>query len=198
MHSESLELRTPLDSSDIKKLHAGNVVYLTGTILTARDAAHARLVEADPSDLPHSLVEALSHGVIYHCGPVVRTRDDGSHEIIAAGPTTSARMNAVQQEVMEKFDIVAIVGKGGMHGVDFPSVNGAYLAFIGGAALLASNAITGVIGVEWLDDLGAPEAAWILAIDRFGPLVVAQDCHGMDLYRDVVSRAKMQLDKSSP
>ncbi len=179
---------TPFTAEKARALHAGDVVFLSGTIVTARDATHERLL--DPRlELPDVLAKALGHKVLYHCGPVVKKNNDGTWEIKAAGPTTSDRMSAVENDVMKRHDLHAIIGKAGMRGVDWKGLGGCYLAFVGGAALLAWQAIKKLVGVAWLD-LGIPEAAWILEVERFGPLIVAQDAHGSDLYAEVARRAR--------
>ncbi|MEX2683990.1 MAG: FumA C-terminus/TtdB family hydratase beta subunit [Candidatus Sigynarchaeota archaeon] len=183
-----MTIETPFTAEKARSLHAGDVVFLSGTIITARDATHERLL--DPGvNIPRALASAIEHKVLYHCGPVARKLDDGTWDIKAAGPTTSARMSAVERDVMKRYDIHAIIGKAGMRGVDWHGLGGCYLAFVGGAALLARQAIKYVVDVAWID-LGIPEAAWILEVEKFGPLIVAQDAHGADLYADVVKKAR--------
>ncbi|NMC06426.1 MAG: fumarate hydratase [Candidatus Lokiarchaeota archaeon] len=179
---------TPFTAEKARALRAGDVVFLSGTIVTARDATHERLLDATVK-IPDLLAKALGHKVLYHCGPVAKKNPDGTWDIKAAGPTTSARMSVVENDVMKRHDVHAIIGKAGMHGVDWHGLGGCYLAFVGGAALLARQAIKRIVDVAWID-LGIPEAAWILEVERFGPLIVAQDAHGGDLYRDVVERAR--------
>ena len=139
---------------------------------------------------PGALLGALASGVIYHCGPVVTRGSNGAWSVKAAGPTTSARMNRLQTDVLKAYDVHAIIGKGGMTGVDWSSASAVYLAFTGGAALIASRAIKSVIDVAWLDSLGMAEAAWILDVESFGPLIVASDTRGRDLHAEVIKRAR--------
>jgi fumarate hydratase subunit beta len=179
---------TPFTAEKARALHAGDVVFLSGTVVTARDATHERLLDKKVK-LPDMLAKALGHKVLYHCGPVAKKEDDGTWDIKAAGPTTSDRMSAVENDVMKRHDVHAIIGKAGMRGVDWKGLGGCYLAFVGGAALLARQSIKRVVDVAWID-LGIPEAAWILEVEQFGPLIVAQDAHGGDLYADVVRRAQ--------
>ena len=185
-----IELKLPLEEKDVRELKAGDVVYLTGTIVTARDEAHKKIIEEGaPIDL-----KGLA---IYHCGPVV-AKKDGEWEVVAAGPTTSARMNALQAEVLKKTGARLVIGKGGMSKdlLDFfKEFGAAYLAFPGGAALLAAKAIKRVKGVYWLDELGIPEAMWVFEVERFGPLVVAMDAHGNSLYERVLEEARKKYEK---
>jgi len=181
-------VETPFTAEKATSLRAGDVVFLSGTIVTARDATHERLLDPK-AKIPRELAAGLEHKVLYHCGPVARKREDGTWDIKAAGPTTSARMSAVEGDVMKRHDVHAIIGKAGMRGVDWKGLGGCYLAFVGGAALLARQSIKRVVDVAWID-LGIPEAAWILEVEKFGPLIVAQDAHGGDLYADVVRRAQ--------
>ncbi|WP_461866299.1 FumA C-terminus/TtdB family hydratase beta subunit [Thermococcus sp.] len=164
------KLTTPLSQKDILKLRAGDVVYLSGVIYTARDMAHRRIIELGPP-------VDLEGAVIYHCGPVVRETGN-SYEIVSAGPTTSARMNSYLEEILS-LGIRGIIGKGGMNPEPFKG-RAVYFAFTGGAGALAAKSIKRVIDVFWLD-LGVPEAIWVLEVEDF-PLLVAIDPHGNSLY----------------
>lgn len=169
-------LTTPLDVRDLK---VGDIVSITGTIYTARDETHLRLLE-------ESSPVNLEGAVIFHCGPIVRRTDEG-WEVVAAGPTTSSRMNSLEPEIIKRFKIRGIIGKGGM---DEETLNAmekygcVYLAMTGGAALLAVKSIERVEAVYWLD-LGIPEAMWVFNVRDFGPMVVAMDTKGRNIYADV-------------
>nr|MDO8113297.1 FumA C-terminus/TtdB family hydratase beta subunit [Candidatus Sigynarchaeota archaeon] len=186
----SKTITTPVTAAKARELRAGEVVFLSGTVMTARDATHEYLLDEQRA-LPQSVVAALKHKVIFHCGPIVK-QDPSGWVVKAAGPTTSARMNAVQAKVMQKYDIHAIIGKAGMQNVDWQKLDACYLAFVGGAAVLAKNAVTRVVDVAWLNELGMTEAAWVFQVEHFGPLIVAQDAHGSDLYADVLKKAARQ------
>ena len=177
-----MELKAPVSVEDVKGLRVGDIVYITGTMITARDKAHLRMLELlrKGSKLP------FDANVIYHCGPLVRREGDG-WKVISAGPTTSARMNESTRELLRYLDAVVIVGKGGMD-VDL-SGKGVYLAYTGGCGALAVDAIKRVVDVHWLD-LGMPEAVWVLEVERFGPCVVAIDAHGNSLYEEVRRRVE--------
>ncbi len=181
-------LTTPLDRDKVLRLSAGDVVYLSGRIFTARDEAHRRMlaVLSRGERLPFD----LSGGVVYHCGPLLRDNDTG-WTVISAGPTTSERMAGMTPELLDRTDLSGIIGKGGMRGLAdlFRSKGCVYLAYPGGCAALAAERISRVVGVHWLD-LGMAEAVWEFEVDRFGPLIVGIDSQGEDLYERVLERSK--------
>lgn len=170
------ELKTPLNDEDINKLEAGDTVYLTGKIYTARDSAHKRIIEEGaPVD--------LKGVVLFHAGPIIK-EDDGEYEIVAIGPTTSMRMNPYEPEVLS-MGVKAVVGKGGMDDNTQKALednNAVFLTAVGGCAALYVNSINKVDNVNWLD-LGIPEAIWELDVKRFGPLIVTMDAEGNNLYK---------------
>jgi fumarate hydratase subunit beta len=135
------------------------------------------------------------HGLaVYHMGPVVRKVGDG-WEVISAGPTTSARIEAYEAEFLEKTGAKLVIGKGGMGAKTAEAckrLGTAYAIFTGGAGALAAKSIKKVKGVEWLD-LGSPEALWILEVEEFGPLTVIIDSEGRNYYDEVRSKAKANL-----
>ena len=188
------ELRTPLDEWEIKELHLGDVVYLTGGVYTARDKAHHRIIEYE-RERKGKEIPIKKGAVIYHCGPLMRkgkSERRGDWEIIAAGPTTSARMDDTTPEVMEKLWIRAIIGKGGMGFSTRDAMRkycSVYLAMPGGAAVLAATRIKAVKTVYW-EDLGMAEAVWHLLVDDFGPLVVSMDADGNSLYEEIEEEAR--------
>jgi tartrate/fumarate subfamily iron-sulfur-dependent hydro-lyase beta chain len=173
-------LTTPITEDDVRSLTAGDVIYLTGTMFTARDEAHKEMLERGaPFD-----VEGLA---LYHCGPVAQ-KQDGEWMVLAAGPTTSARMELFEADFLRRFRVRVIVGKGGMGDKTLAAlseVGAVYTHFTGGAGALAARAVKRVPDVHWLEELGMPEAIWVMEVERFGPLVVAMDAHGGSLYRDL-------------
>ncbi len=177
-------LKTPISEADVRKLKVNDVLYVTGTIVTARDQAHRRAIEyfKEGKTLPVNL-EGLA---VFHCGPVV-CKEGEKWTAVAAGPTTSTRMDIFEDEFIKNFKVRVVIGKGGMgkKTTDAMSKYGAvYGAFTGGAAILAAKAIKNVRSVEWLD-LGTPEAMWIFEVEDFGPLAIAIDSHGNNIFMDV-------------
>ncbi len=178
-----MELRSPVKREDLEKLSVGDVVYVSGYVITARDSAHRRMLEylKEGKDLPFEIKNA----VIYHCGPLVERRN-GEWVVISAGPTTSARLNEPTEELLNYVDAVAIIGKGGME-IDFKG-KAVYLSYTGGCGALASKSIKKVKEVHWLD-LGMPEAVWVLEVERL-PCIVAIDLRGNNVYEEVRRRVE--------
>jgi len=188
------KLETPISEEEIRKLKVNDVLYVTGTIVTARDQAHKRALDyfKEKKPLPINL-EGLA---VFHCGPVMSKRED-KWTAVAAGPTTSTRMDIFEDEFLKNFKVRVIIGKGGMgkKTTDAMAKYGAvYGAFTGGAAILAATAIKNVRSVEWLD-LGMPEAMWIFEVKEFGPLAVAIDSHGNNLFMDVAKEVEANKQK---
>jgi fumarate hydratase subunit beta len=178
------KLKTPISEEDVRKLKVNDVIYITGTIVTARDSAHKRALGLfkEGKEMPINL-EGLA---VFHCGPIVRKEDD-KWTVVAAGPTTSTRMDLFEDEFIKAFKVRVVIGKGGMGKrttEGMKKYGAVYGAFTGGAAVLAAKAIKKVRSVEWFD-LGMPEALWILDVADFGPLIVAIDTHGNNVFEDV-------------
>jgi fumarate hydratase subunit beta len=187
-------LKTPISEEEIRKLKVNDVLYITGTIVTARDQAHRRALEYFKQGKPLPInLEGLA---VFHCGPVV-SKEGEKWVAVAAGPTTSTRMDIFEDEFIKNFKVRVVIGKGGMgkRTTDAMAKYGAvYGAFTGGAAILAAKAIKNVRGVEWLD-LGTPEALWIFEVEDFGPLTVAIDSHGNNLFTDVAKTVEENRKK---
>lgn len=186
------KLHTPVTESMAKGLMAGDTVYLSGTFITARDKAHIRMCEyfADSRELPFRLEDC----VVFHGAPIVRKKDD-AWEIVAIGPTTSARMNDLETPVIAH-GARLIVGKGGMSRDVLKALHDhgcVYLSMTGGAAVIGARMVKRVRNVEWID-LGLAEAVWVLEVDSFGPLTVTMDAHLHDLYEDVRSRVSENIN----
>lgn len=187
-------LTTPISEEDIRKLRVNDIVYITGTIFTARDEAHERALEwlKNKKQLP---IDPNGLGV-FHCGPIVRKTESG-WEIVAAGPTTSTRMEMFEDKFIEAFRVRIIIGKGGMGpktAAAMKKVGAVYGAFTGGAAVLAAKAIRRIRTVEWLD-LGMPEALWILDVEKFGPLIISIDSTGENLFEHVSKQVEKNREK---
>lgn len=185
-------LNTPLTKEDVEQLNERDIVYLTGTVLTARDEAHARILEMHEEgiELPFDLEGAA----IYHCGPLMQ-QTEGKWRVVAAGPTTSDRMSKMTPDLLEHYNVRALIGKGGMNNVA-ESLRGkcVYLAYTGGCAALAAESIKNVPRVHWLD-LGMPEAVWELEVVEFGPLIVGIDTKGNDLFTSIKEKARESFSK---
>ncbi|MEM2263433.1 MAG: FumA C-terminus/TtdB family hydratase beta subunit [Candidatus Bathyarchaeia archaeon] len=187
-------LKTPISEGEVRKLRVGDVIYVSGNLVTARDQAHKRALEflKDGRPLPVNL-EGLA---LYHCGPLVKRKGD-KWVVISAGPTTSTRMDIFEAEFIRNFRVRLVIGKGGMGWKTASAMaeyGAVYGAFTGGAAVLAAKAIKGVKGVEWTD-LGIPEAMWILDVENLGPLIVAIDSHGRNLFMETAQKAEMNRNQ---
>ena len=152
------ELTVPITEEQIRSLKIGDQVLLNGVIFTGRDAAHKYMIDnfvkgtcpAAEQETYEILKKGLAGGVIYHCGPVVRKRDDGKYEFVAAGPTTSIREEPYQADVIGHFGVRGVIGKGGMRDKTLKGCqeHGAvYLHAIGGAATLIAESVKEVVNV---------------------------------------------------
>ncbi len=186
-------LTTPLTREAIGRLDVGDIVYLSGIIYTARDEAHIHILE----DLRRGREVKIPprDGVIYHCGPILRKKDDGGWQVLAAGPTTSSRMNTLEPEFIEKTGIRGIIGKGGMSKPVAEALarhGGVYFSFTGGAAVLAAKGLKTVKGVYY-EELGMAEAVWVFEAESFGPLIVGIDAKGNSLFERVSQEVQKSL-----
>ncbi|MDQ0253950.1 fumarate hydratase class I [Evansella vedderi] len=172
-------LQAPITEEQIRELKVGDVVVINGDLHTGRDAIHHHLMEHDaPID--------LNGQIIYHCGPVMLKDKDGEWHVKAAGPTTSIREEPYQGDIMKKFGIRAVIGKGGMGPKTLKALEehgGVYLNAIGGAAQYYADCIKKVEGVD-LMEFGIPEAMWHLKVEGFRA-IVTMDSHGNSLHKDV-------------
>ena len=182
-------LKTPLSEDDARGLKVGETVYLDGVVYTGRDEVHIHALEY--LEKGKKVPVDFKGAALFHCGPIMRKVGE-QWEVVAAGPTTSSRMNSLEPQFIEKFRPGAIIGKGGMSQPTIAAMEKygcVYLAITGGAAVLAAKGIKKVHGVEWYE-LGMPEAIWIMEADNFGPLTVAIDAHGNSLFVDVGAKVK--------
>jgi len=170
-------LRTPLSAADINCLRSGDVVYLDGTIYTARDKAHARICkEGSPVSLMGS--------VLYHCGPLIQ-----DNRVLSAGPTTSGRLSRYTEEILN-LGVKAIIGKGGLPRKSFEG-RAIYLSYPGGCGAVAASQL--FIRNIYFAELGMAEAIWEFMAANMGPMIVAIDSHGCDLYDDVRKNVQKRL-----
>lgn len=187
--SREVVLTAPITEEQIRELKVGDVVRITGRMYTGRDAIHKYLMDNDaPVD--------LNGQIIYHCGPVMMKDEDGNWHVKAAGPTTSIREEPYQGDIMKKFGVRAVIGKGGMGAKTLAALKehgGVYLNAIGGAAQYYADCIKGVDGVD-LMKFGIPEAMWHLNVEDF-TAVVTMDSHGNSLHEDVEKTSLEKLEQ---
>ncbi|MCX6537410.1 MAG: FumA C-terminus/TtdB family hydratase beta subunit [Acidobacteria bacterium] len=179
-------LTAPLTEAQVRSLKVGDVLLLNGRMFTGRDSVHAYLAKNNPP-------VDLNGGVIYHCGPVA-VKDGDMWKMNAAGPTTSIREEPYQADVIRKFGVRAVIGKGGMGAKTLDALKecgAVYLSAIGGAAQFYARCIERVDGVS-LFEFGVPEAMWHLHVKDF-PVIVTMDAHGNSLHKDIEAESAKEL-----
>ena len=171
-------LTTPIRDEDLENLRVGDVVYLTGHIVTCRDVAHRRLIE-----FKRELPVDLQGGAIFHAGPIVRKLENGQFEMVSIGPTTSMRMEKFEREFIEQTGVKLIVGKGGMGPLTEEGCKkhkAVHAIFPGGCAVLAATQVEEIEDAQW-QDLGMPETLWVNRVRELGPLIISIDTQGNNL-----------------
>jgi fumarate hydratase class I len=174
-----IEIELPVTADRVRALRAGDEVLVTGRIVTAREAGHRRL----SARFEPRVRAALEGGVVYHCGPVVAPGPGGGWRVVAAGPSPSARIEPWQPEVIARYGVRGVLGKGGMGPATLAALreHGAvYLQPAGGLAVTLARRVRRVAGVHLLDELGVTDAVWELEVEAF-PAIVTMDAHGATL-----------------
>lgn len=173
-------LITPISREDLKDIHIGDIIYLSGDLTTCRDVAHRRVVE-EGRDIPVD----VRNKAILHAGPIIRPREDG-YEMVSVGPTTSMRMEKFEYEFVKKTGVRVIVGKGGMRENteracrEFGAI---HCVFPAGNAVVAASEVEEVVEAQW-KDLGMPETLWHCHVKNFGPLIVSIDAYGKNYFEE--------------
>ena len=179
-------LTAPLTEEAVRSLKVGDVVLIRGEMYTGRDAVHAHLMKNPPP-------VDLNGAVLYHCGPVM-LKDGDVWSVKAAGPTTSIREEPYQADVIRRYGVRAVIGKGGMGPKTLAALKeygAVYLNGIGGAAQYYARTVQEVLGVN-LMEFGIPEAMWHLRVNNF-PAIVTMDAHGNSLHADVEEATAEEL-----
>ena len=175
-------LTTPIKAEDLADIKIGDVIYLSGHIVTCRDVPHRRVVQ-EGRELPLD----IRGGAILHAGPIIRKTDDSGKEgfeMVSVGPTTSMRMEKFEREFIAKTGVRLIVGKGGMgEGTmsgckEFGAI---HCVFPAGCAVVAATQVEEIESADWAE-LGMPETLWKCRVKEFGPLIVSIDAHGNNLF----------------
>jgi fumarate hydratase class I len=184
-------LTAPLTERMVRSLKVGDVVLIKGELYTGRDAVHAWLMKNPPP-------VDLNGAVLYHCGPVMLKEGD-KWKVKAAGPTTSIREEPYQADVIGRYGVRAVIGKGGMGPKTLAALKefgAVYLNGIGGAAQYYARTIEEVLDVN-LIEFGIPEAMWHLRVNGF-PAIVTMDAHGNSLHADVERTTGAALKQLQP
>lgn len=172
-------LTTPISAEDLADIKIGDVIYLSGHIVTCRDVPHRRVVQ-EGRELPLD----IRGGAILHAGPIIRKTGDKNFEMVSVGPTTSMRMEKFEREFIAKTGVRLIVGKGGMgEGTmsgckEFGAI---HCVFPAGCAVVAATQVEEIESADWTE-LGMPETLWKCRVKEFGPLIVSIDAHGNNLF----------------
>ncbi|HXI10721.1 MAG TPA: Fe-S-containing hydro-lyase [Thermodesulfobacteriota bacterium] len=180
--TEPKRITAPLTDSDTESLRAGDKVFITGVLYTARDAAHKRLIEL--LDRGEKLPFDIKGQIIYYVGP---TPPKPGQVIGSAGPTTSGRMDAYTPRLLD-LGLKGMVGKGARSSEVVESIKknkAVYMAAVGGAAALIARSIKKAEVIAY-EDLG-PEAVRRLEVVDF-PAIVVNDCQGGDLFKEGVEK----------
>ena len=191
--TQPIHLTTPLSGESVRQLKVNDIVTLTGIIYTARDMAHLKLRELQESGKP--LPEALEGSVIFHAGPVVK-KEGGGFDLLNIGPTTSIRMEP-HSDFLGRLGVKAIVGKGGLGEGSvqaFKKHGMVYLLAAPGCGVLHAQAVKEVKRVHWLEEMGMPEAIWVLEVKDWGPLTVGMDSQGNSIFQAIKEEGLRKLD----
>ena len=174
-------LTTPISAEDLKDIHIGDIVYLTGSLTTCRDVAHRRVVE-EGRDIP---VDVRDNAIL-HAGPIIRPLNGDKFEMVSVGPTTSMRMEKFEYDFVKTTGVRVIVGKGGMKGNTeraCKEVGAIHCVFPAGNAVVAAVEVEENERAEWRD-LGMPETLWNCRVKEFGPLIVSIDSEGQNYFEE--------------
>jgi len=162
----------------IRELRIGDIIYLSGALVTGRDDVHRRRVD---EGIP--LPVDLRGGAIFHAGPIIIENNNG-FELVSIGPTSSIRMEAWAADFLVKTGLKIMIGKGGMGAATSAACRARaaiHCVYPGGCAVLGASQVETVEAVLW-PDLGMPEALWLLKVRELGPLIVSIDVQGGNLF----------------
>ncbi len=187
------ELHIPFCEEEMRKLKAGDLVYVTGDVLTVRDMAYTRIIEALDQNLP--LPFELAGKAIWHAGPITKKSESGQWSPVCVGSTTSSRFTATAAQLIEKAGVKMVIGKGFMGPATAQALQNCgsvYVTTTGGTAAYYANQIHAVKSVNWLE-LGMPAAVWEFKAERLGPLIVALDSHGNNIFDALQAKVDAKL-----
>ena len=191
-----VRLTTPVSDADIARLQLGDIVYLDGTLFTAREGVYRKVVD-EGSGLPAG-VAALTN-VNFHCSPAASVKADGSYAVEAVTATASFRFGKSFTRWFERSGAKVIVGKAGLtetaYREYFVPFGAVYLTTVGyGLGATYGRAIKRVVDVHWLKELGIAQAMWVLEVERLGPLLVEGDREGRSLFALANREIDLRLD----
>lgn len=185
------DFNMPVTEDQVRKLRVNDTVTLNGTLYGIRDATYIHMFDRGRK----TRFDLRGHAVIHTAPNVKWVGETAAHPSgyapICIGTTTSARMERFTRPLMAQYGARIVIGKGGLGTGSqeaFQELGGAYLAIIGGAAALETTWVESIEEVD-LDDLN-PESLWKFRVKGFGPLLVAMDSHGGNLYTQVNQHAR--------
>ena len=191
-------LTTPFSENDIRGLHAGDVIYINGDIVTGRDDVHIRVIK-EGMKLPADICGKA----LMHAGPIVKNSGEDGYEVVAIGPTTSMRMEKLECDFIRQTGVRLIIGKGGMgkRTAEACREYGAvHCVLPAGNAVFTALCVEEITGVEWLD-LGMAEALWSMRVNGLGPLIVSIDAGGRNIFeekkKEISVRKEEQIEEIS-
>ncbi len=174
-------LTMPISAEDLKDIKIGDIVYLTGRLVTCRDVGHRRVIE-EKRPLPVD----IRGGAILHAGPIIKKLGEDEYQMVSVGPTTSMRMEKFEKDFIRETGVRVVVGKGGMGENTMQGCKeyGAlHCVFPAGCAVIAATQVEKIEEVHWTD-LGMPESLWVCKINEFGPLIVSIDAQGRNIFEE--------------
>jgi len=181
---DAKKLKLPLSREGVQALRAGDMALLTGEVVTGRDRLHKHLFHEKPPK--EALPFNLDGMVLYHSGPIMRKSGEG-WGVVAAGPTTSQRLEMYAPWVIGHYGLRAIMGKGGMGSKTLEALGKSgcvYLHTISGAASYLADRIKAVKSGWFIEEFGMAEAVWVLEVEDF-PVFVTMDAHGRSLHAEI-------------
>jgi fumarate hydratase subunit beta len=179
---KTFHLHLPVSKQAVEGLTTGDIVYLSGRIITLRDRSHKRIDEYAKKgmDLPFTLTD----GAVFHCGPIIKYINKRKWEAVAIGATSSSRFSPFVASLIKGFGPRIVIGKGNLfkEAVDIMvSHRALFLLAIGGCAALYGSRVQRVIGNHW-EEFGMADSVWEFEVSEFGPLSVGIDCKGNNSY----------------
>jgi len=195
MSMKTYRMQLPLSESDARQLRIGDVVYLDGKIHTGRALVYQHILEQGnepPIDL------AGTCNVQMHGAPAGAEGEVGKYRISSIQATASFRYAKWVPEYVRRFGIRAIIGKAGMDSAIYRDVfaetGTVFLTTVGyGVAALYGRGVQNVEAVYWKEELGLPEAMWVIQVKNFGPFIVDGDCTGASLADQAIEAINPQF-----
>ncbi|MDE0308299.1 MAG: fumarate hydratase C-terminal domain-containing protein [Acidiferrobacterales bacterium] len=180
----TIKLRAPVSTSDLRKLQIGDVVYIDGVLYTGREGAYRKIID---ENLTPPLDLLGTSNVNFHCSPAAAVQPDGSHTVGAVTATASFRFSKWMRRWFDVSGCKVVIGKGGMPAQDysqyFVPAGAVYLTTVGyGTGALLGRGIRQVSNVFWLEELGIAQAIWVFDVAEFGPFLVESDLDGNSLF----------------